>query len=307
MPVKDAICSIIVATYNRAALLDATLRSLAGHLSKSRLRVRVEVIVVDNNSGDDTTARANALAPLFEKCSVIFEPKQGLSHARNAGLAAATGEFIAFLDDDVEVEDGWLPELLGELEDPDVWVVGGRVIPFGKQSLPDWLPREYAFLVSVFDPSDNSIDIPVVMGGNSVVRRCAFAAAGVFDPDLGRNGNTLLGGEEVEFYHRIRRLGGRIRYTPRATIQHKINDKLRQDYVITYAFCLGISEARIDLRTVSKAKFVLKYIRSITFPWCVYPLLRQFWNPKVAPLKEKIKYEYARGYLQFRKGTRRPT
>lgn len=293
--------SIIVATYNRATLLGETLESLAHHLETENINADVEVIVIDNNSSDDTTAVANSFKPRFSDLKVIFESKQGLSPARNAGLAVASGEIIVFLDDDVELESNWLNGLLCEFTDPSISVVGGKVLAFGNRTLPDWLPHEYAYLVSVFDPSEVVVDLPTVMGGNSAVRRCVFETTGMFNPALGRRGNKLLGGEEVEFYRRISATGGRIVYTPHATILHKIDNKIRKDYVVDYAYWLGMSEAHIDRDVISYVKFALKYLRSALFPLLVYPILSRFWDTEVADIKYKIKIQYAKGYLDYKK------
>lgn len=292
--------SIIVATYNRATLLGETLESLAHHLATENINADVEVIVVDNNSSDDTTLVANNFKPKFSDLKIIFESKQGLSPARNAGLAVASGEFIVFLDDDVELEPNWLNGLLCEFTDPKISVVGGKVLAFGNRTLPDWLPHEYAYLVSVFDPSEIIVDLPTVMGGNCAVRKSVFETTGMFNPTLGRRGNKLLGGEEVEFYRRISASGGRIVYTPYAVILHKIDSKVRKDYVVDYAYWLGMSEAHIDRDIISYTKFVLKYVRSAVFPYFVYPLLRYFWDPKVADVKYAIKKRYAHGYLDYK-------
>lgn len=293
--------SIIVATYNRAILLGETLESLAHHLATENINADVEVIVIDNNSSDDTTAVANSFKPKFADLKVIFESKQGLSPARNAGLAIANGDFIVFLDDDVDLEANWLNGLLCEFTDPKISVVGGKVLAFGNRTLPDWLPHEYAYLVSVFDPSEVVVDLPTVMGGNSAVRRSVFETTGLFNPTLGRRGNKLLGGEEVEFYRRISAAGGRIVYTPHATILHKIDNKIRKDYVIDYAYWLGMSEAHIDRDVISYAKFAVKYLRSALFPILVYPIVSQFWDTDVADIKYKIKMQYAKGYLDYKK------
>lgn len=296
---EKAKVSIIVATYNRASLLGETLVSLAHHLATESINADVEVIVVDNNSSDDTTAVANSFKSGFADLKVIFESKQGLSPARNAGLAIAGGDFIVFLDDDVELEANWLNGLLCEFTDPEISVVGGKVLAFGNRTLPDWLPHEYAYLVSVFDPSEVVVDLPTVMGGNSAVRRRVFETTGMFNPTLGRRGNKLLGGEEVEFYRRISAAGGRIVYTPHATILHKIDNKIREDYVIDYAYWLGVSEANIDKDIIGYSKFLMKCFRSIVFPLFVYPIQKIFWNSKSSGVKYRIKMQYAKGYLNW--------
>ena len=99
--------TVLIATYNRAALLDETLASLR------RLRVsphlRWEAIVVDNNSTDGTRAVVERHARDFPvTLRYLFEPAQGRSSALNTGIEAAAGDVLAFTDDDVRVAEGWL-------------------------------------------------------------------------------------------------------------------------------------------------------------------------------------------------------
>lgn len=295
------LCSIILATYNRVTLLSETLESLCQSLAQSKLREQVEVVVVDNNSQDDTSRRANAFQGRLNKLLILHEERQGLSHARNTGISASTGKLIVFLDDDVEVDPGWLEALVDEMSDPNVWIAGGRVKPHGISTLPDWLPHEYSYLVSIFDPSPVAIDMPKVMGGNSITRRDVFDKIGVFDPRLGRRGKKLLGGEEVEFYQRVWSKGGRIRYTPHAVIHHKIQDKLQKSYVIEYAYWLGVSEANIDRLLFGQLKFLAKYFRSLIFPWFVYPIQGKYCRAPDAAVRFLIKKQFSRGYLDFRR------
>jgi GT2 family glycosyltransferase len=287
--------SIVIATYNRSKLLGETLRSLAESLAGNKT---VEVIVIDNNSKDDTRNVAEIFSDAFTAYRVVKETSQGLSHARNRGIAEARGDILVFLDDDVEVDATWLPSLLAPLDDPRVAVVGGKVLPFGAQVIPDWLPREYCFLASVFDPADSVCELPKVMGGNSAVRRQVFDEVGLYDISLGRKGNKLLGGEEVELQIRIRNAGYKVIYTPHAVIWHKIAEKLNFGYIENYAYWLGVGDAAIEKAAPGRIKFILKLTRSLVFPWSVLPL-QKILNSRdaAAPMRYTIKRNYARGYL----------
>lgn len=289
------IASIVIATYNRARLLGETLRSLSESLAGNET---VEVIVINNNSEDDTLSVAETFSDVFPAYQVVTEPRQGLSYARNRGIAEARGSILVFLDDDVEVDATWLPSLLAPLDDPSVAVVGGKVLPFGAQVIPDWLPREYCFLASIFDPADKVCELPKVMGGNSAIRRQVFDEVGLFDICLGRKGKKLLGGEEVELQIRIRKAGYKIVYTPHAVIWHKIDEKLNFGYIENYAYWLGVGDAAIEKATPGRIKFILKFARSLVFPWSIF-LLQEILDGKspAASMRYNIKRNYARGYL----------
>jgi predicted nucleotidyltransferase len=116
--------SVVIATRNRAALLDKALASLLGQVRRPD-----QVVVVDNASSDHTLSVARSYAGALNM-TVIREEKVGVSHARNAGLAAATGDIVASMDDDCEADPCWLEELERPfLKDPRIGAVGGRIEP----------------------------------------------------------------------------------------------------------------------------------------------------------------------------------
>ena len=130
--------TVIIATYNRAALLDECL----DHLGRQRFTAGDEVIVVDNGSTDDTAAvvvrhQARFAVPLH----LLHETLPGKSRAIARALAAATGEILAFTDDDVNVEEDWLDALRDAMADPAVALVGGPVRPRWQSTVPHWIRR----------------------------------------------------------------------------------------------------------------------------------------------------------------------
>ncbi|MGM9484243.1 glycosyltransferase family 2 protein [Roseateles sp. NT4] len=293
-------CSIVIASYNRAELLDETLVSLHGHLNCHGLLNEIQVVLIDNNSPDRTPEVMSKWQSKFPFCAHARELNQGLSYARNAGLALATGEVVVFLDDDVEVHERWLPELIQPFSNQNVAVVGGKVLAFGSAELPDWLPREYGYLVSVFDPFDTARATDKVMGANFALRASSVRTVGTFDPALGRKGAKLLGGEEVDLFDRIRRAGGEVWYTPAAVVYHKIANKLRKEYIIDYAYWLGVSEAHMEKNSRTWLKYCLKYVRSIVFPIITKQPSEQVTDDANA-MRLSIKRQYARGYLAMAK------
>jgi glucosyl-dolichyl phosphate glucuronosyltransferase len=295
------LCSIVIASYNRAELLTETLISLQAHLHAAAAMQTTQVVLVDNNSPDSTPAVMAQWRDAFTHCVCVSEPQQGLSYARNAGIAHALADVVVFLDDDVELADHWLAELLQPFARPEIAVVGGKVLAFGSGALPDWLPREYGYLVSVFDPFNTAQETDKVIGANFAVRTSALRSAGQFDPKLGRTGSKLLGGEEVDLFNRIRSAGGTVWYTPKALVFHKIANKLRKDYIVDYAYWLGVSEAHIEHRRGSTLRYALKCIRSWLFPLTIYPLARTLAKGEADEMRCTIKTRYAKGYLAMPK------
>ena len=120
--------TITIQTYNNARVLEQALESLA------ELRcpddVDYEILVVDNNSSDETAAVIEQYRTLLEpRFRSVFEPRQGLSYARNRAIAEARGEIVAFLDDDALVDPDWLAgHVEAYREDEEAVAVGGRVL-----------------------------------------------------------------------------------------------------------------------------------------------------------------------------------
>ncbi len=133
--------TVLIATYNRASLLDETLASLAGMRVSPALGW--DVIVIDNNSSDATREVVERHIPAFPvRLRYLFEPRQGRSSALNAGIAAAEGTVLAFTDDDVRVVDGWLDAACRALGGATAFgYAGGPVRPIWGSEPPDWFDR----------------------------------------------------------------------------------------------------------------------------------------------------------------------
>ena len=187
--------SVVIATYNRAADLRDTLRSLSG----LRPNGPWEVIVVDNNSTDDTRRVVEDAARDFPvQLRYLFEREQGRSPALNAGIRAARGAIIATTDDDVRVPPGWLNAAAEGLAGLQCDFVGGRVLPIWRAPRPRWLPdrggKQWA-VIALLDYGGEPLEFGarVPLGVNMAFRREAFDLAGLLDPNTGRKAGTLLG------------------------------------------------------------------------------------------------------------------
>ena len=249
--------SLIVCTYNRHAFLKETIASILQHFSG---KTNYELVIIDNNSTDDT-AQVVKLFLHLPTVRYVLETNQGLSHARNRGIKEAQNEILVFLDDDIDIEPNYLDVCDEVYSNPDVRIVGGKVLPYNT-TIPDWLPEQYYYIVSVFNLGDKAFNTDKLMGANYSMRREAALKIGWYNIELGRKGNNLMGGEEVDYLDRARVAGYKILYQPALIVYHKIGNKLNQTYVYNYSFNLGKSERLMDLQR-STIKFLLKCIKYI--------------------------------------------
>jgi cellulose synthase/poly-beta-1,6-N-acetylglucosamine synthase-like glycosyltransferase len=178
--------------------------------------------------------------------------RQGLSGARNTGLALATGEIIAFLDDDAAAADDWLRTLLRGFESPDVVAVGGKALPAWPGAVaPRTLPSELWWIVgcSYRGLPEKRAAVRNVMGCTMALRRAALNAVGGFNPDTGRIGRHPLGDEETEVCIRLRAvdLTRRILYEPTSVVHHRVTpDRTTLRYVRRRSFFEGVSKAALS-------------------------------------------------------------
>jgi glycosyltransferase involved in cell wall biosynthesis len=247
--------TVLIATYNRAALLDETLASLA------RLRVSTltwDAIVVDNNSTDDTRAVVERhIAQFPVRLQYLFEARQGRSSALNAGIAQAEGTVLAFTDDDVRVVEGWLEAAAGPLlrGEDTIAYSGGPVRPIWGAPPPPWLDLTRGDLWGTIAIQDHGQDAfvyeerrKVPLGANMAARRELFQRIGGFRADLGRTGGRLVLGQEVpELLLRARGAGLRGVYVPAMEVHHHIPAKrLTPSYFRTWWFGKGVSRAALE-------------------------------------------------------------
>lgn len=239
--------SLVICTYNRAPHLVRTLESFACQTVSA---ADFEIVVVDNNSQDDTTRLARDFADRHPKLDVkvIPETRQGLSYARNSGIAASRGAVIVMVDDDEVVNPEFLESYLRFFDrHSGVAAAGGVIVPFYEFEPPQWLSKyTERLLASTLDLGGEVREFPrhrFPVGGNMAFRRDVFEQYGNFDTDLGRKGETLLGGEENDLFRRVRAGGDSIYYLPTAIVYHIIPaSRLTGEYLDRLSLMVGVSK-----------------------------------------------------------------
>jgi GT2 family glycosyltransferase len=245
--------SVIIATYNRARLLDGCLR----HLEHQAFLPGDEVIVANNGSTDATARVAEEAAARWPGwIRLVTERRPGKSAAVTTAVASACGDVLAFTDDDVHVADDWIANIRRAMARPDVALVGGPVLPMYVRRVPDWLDLEgeagfnrMAAPLGLlhYGPSGAELGPRVALGANMAVRRDAFLAAGGYPSHLGKLRGTLLSGEDHELCERIQAAGYSAVYDPLIRVRHLVPaDRLRPAYFIRWFFWSGITHAAMD-------------------------------------------------------------
>ena len=240
--------SVILCTYNRAEMLAAALECIARQ--SPPLSGDWEIVVVNNNSTDRTSAVVEEIGRRYPgRFSYVFEGEQGLSHARNAGIRAAHGEILVFVDDDVRVTPFWLARLSASLEDASYAGAGGRILPDWACQPPTWLTTDGRYSLApfaIFDLGDGAgaLNEPP-MGANMAYRKSIFDRYGGFRTDLGRCGSGMLSNEDTEFGRRLLKAGERLRYEPEAVVYHPVTpERLSKRYLLNWWYGKGRSEIR---------------------------------------------------------------
>jgi glucosyl-dolichyl phosphate glucuronosyltransferase len=236
--------SVILCTYNRCQSLLQTLESVA--VSELPEHVHWQVLIVDNNSKDQTREVAEAFCRRDPShFRYVFESQQGKSFALNRGIGEASGEILAFIDDDVTVEPTWLFELAAPLSDSPWAGTGGRVYLPNDFSPPSWMAREGSHsllsILALFDlgPDACPLSKPPI-GNNMAFRKEVFAKYGVFRTDLGPSPGSEIRYEDTEFGARVMKGGERILYVPSAIVRHAVEQRrLTKSYFLAYHYDYG--------------------------------------------------------------------
>ena len=245
---KSMNTTIIVCTYNRCKSLAKTLESIA--ILRVPGSLEWEVLVVDNNSTDQTRAVVEGFSCRYPgRFRYLFEPQQGKSCALNAGIQAARGQILAFTDDDVTVEPAWLQNLTSSLTN-GVWAgAGGRTLPEKTFSAPRWMASEDRYALGPLAMFDLGCEprelIEPLFGNNMAYRREAFEKYGNFRTELGPCPGSEIRSEDTEFGQRLLSAGERLRYEPSAVVYHAVPpNRIQKRYFLAWWFDKGRAEIR---------------------------------------------------------------
>jgi glycosyltransferase involved in cell wall biosynthesis len=207
--------TFIICTRNRAASLLQALNSVTAATQSHR--EDIELLIVDNGSTDSTRDVVDAwaaTAPL--PVEVIYQPRRGLSAARNAGMAAAKGRLLVFIDDDCALGLGYVDDLLRHYRGDAAPVIRGGRVELGN-------PEDLPFTVKVSEVREcmNSNTHPglLILGCNMVIPRIVTETVGWFDEQFG-TGARFRASEESDYIYRAHCAGIEVEYVPDMAVRH---------------------------------------------------------------------------------------
>lgn len=225
----ESLVTVAVCTRNRAAQLPACLDALSRLDYPAHL---LDLLVVDNAPTDDST---RTVVARFRRCRYVVEPEPGLDRARNRAIVEARGSILAYTDDDVSVDGGWVRAIAEAFaEEPEAMCVTGLVVPDEVDTDAQVLFERYGGFGRGCERQVFRVDIE---GGHGAARqyggtgrfgtganmafRCSFfERAGGFDPwlDVGTPAN---GGGDLEMFFRVLQCGHALVYEPAAVACHR--------------------------------------------------------------------------------------
>lgn len=255
-PLPDAVgpktdLTAIICTHARPRYLAACLAGLAAQRGAAP-----NLLVVDSASPvEEATQIARITAQAG--ATLIRSDAAGLSVARNRGLAASDGAWTAFLDDDAVPGPDWAQHMRAAIETlpATAAALGGRILPAWEDPLPRWWPPALRGVLTIVEwegRGEEGQDLPdgvAVYGANMAFRTDALRAIGGFPEELGRVGDRLLSGEEVEVLDRLRAQGLRVFYDGRITVRHSIQrERLQPHWLLDRIHWQGATDALRDRR-----------------------------------------------------------
>jgi len=245
---------VAICTFNRSQLLS----ELISAIRRQQCECPYDILVIDNNSHDDTQSILIRLAqepgpPL----RYVREPMQGIVHARNRAITECLNyDYIAFIDDDEIPEEGWLQAAYHALHFEGADCVGGKIkVNFDSLSRPAWLNGEIAGFLGHLDYGPQPLWIenattPVWTGNIAYCLKIFRNEKNPlrFDSRYNRKGADIGGGEDLVMFRKLIENKSRIRYRPDMIIGHRVEAwKLKRLYFLKLHYRTGFRKGRHDL------------------------------------------------------------
>lgn len=243
----------------------------------------------------------------------VNQRNRGLLESRNTGAKHASGDIIAFMDDDAVADDRWIEEIVDTYQATYAISVGGKMVPLWVDGKPAYLPEEFYFLVGVTHKgfADGPGEVRNTFGSNLTFRRDVFLQLNGFDPTMGgRHGDRNLQGGETELCARMyRTFGEGVRYTPEAIVSHKVfKYRTRPLWLLSRAFWQGYSKRGMQVVASNATLEEREFLRRLVIDFLPARLLKLFRRPSMERivalgflilLTAAVGAGYGYGYVRF--------
>lgn len=301
--------SVVICTYNRAEYLRNSINSFVT-IEKPE-NTRYELIIVDNNSTDETEKIALDAIEKNDFCiKYIKEHMQGSNYARNKGIIESSGGIIAFVDDDVIFDKLWMIEMLKTFQySKNVWGVGGKIIPIFKDGTPPWMSDDLLFIYGrlSFSNSIENMKFPYCpFEGNMAFRKTVFDRFGLFQTKHCRNSKTLITNDGKYFFYMISRIDGKVFFNPHALIYHIIGkERTNKKYILSHNYWRGVSDEIFEQFVSSKPRNILlkdsieeiKALKNAIFGTYLSPK-RIYWRIRKSTFEQWMHHCYRAGVIR---------
>ena len=240
--------SVCICSHNRPGYVRDCLNGLARQTVPAGT---FEILIVDSGSTGDTVNELADLAAETANTRLVRLDRPGVSIARNAGADAATGDYVAYIDDDAIPTTDWIEQIraaiiaIGGVPA----LLGGRILPLWESPLPGWWPSKLRGVLSIIEAEGRGIyrsrTMPVDLapyGANMIVHGAMMRSVGGFGDGTGRDGRTLLSDEDVQLAWRLQDAGYAVCYDSRIVVQHQIQaSRLTPDWLLRRMYWQGVS------------------------------------------------------------------
>lgn len=235
--------SVIICTRNRCELVKDCIESLL-HQDTDK---EYEVIVVDNNSTDNTAEVVQNMVSGNKKLRYTKEEKTGLSHARNTGYVQAKNEWVAYVDDDARIHQDFVAVACKIIEEKKFDCFGGIYNAWFKYGKPDWLPADFGSNRKRMPDYITILKKRSFSGGVAVYRKKMLEDLGGFPIEYGMVGGKIGYGEENYIQVKARESGYLVGFVPELQIDHIVNKyKLEKKWHYEDAYEKGGTQARLN-------------------------------------------------------------
>lgn len=232
--------SVVIATYRRPDVLPGCLAAL-----EEQRVPPFEVIVVDQSPDTRTRDLVAARPACSYPLRYVHSDVAGVSLARNIGWRHATGEIVAYTDDDAVPDPGWVEALVRAFDVAPADMVGGRILPLWEGGgRPRWFPASREYLLAIYDPGGplapfRNLDLPMTV--NAAIKRSKLESLGGFNERIGARPGWPVTGEDSLLGWRVRESGGSIYYQPAALVHHRVpSGRMQRRFYVRRSYLEGV-------------------------------------------------------------------
>lgn len=247
--------TVIICTYNRGDLLSETIPTI---FKQNVSKDNYIVIIVNNNSTDNTSEILNGFVKQYNSLTVIDELQQGLSFARNIGYKNCETNWIIYLDDDAKVPINFIEKSLQIIDSKDYDCFGGVYFPWYKYGKPKWFKDIYVSTADYFK-NNRSHKLQYASGGIIAIKKSILDKYDGFSTKLGMSGDNVAYGEETFLQRQMEQDGYKIGIVPEWSMEHIVNEyKLKPSWFIEHGYATG-RDAILTYNENITSKRIVKY------------------------------------------------